>query len=385
MGKIRKILSAVAHGPERFDELAARIANLNGELTRVNGDLDGLRTQTDGDLNGIRAQMKSDEKRLDDAEIWVDGAKDRLDRTEIWVDGAKGRVDQIEKTLQEKLNAAGIAETLCADREVLSRMNREMSVEKTVWGDPARIELAPTAAVNACLFNTNSGKITVGDYTFAGSRVSLLAGGHDPELTGFLRRDAELTEGCDITIGRGVWLCSGCTLIGPCTVGDDAVIAAGAVVTPGTEVPAGTIWGGVPAKQIGRVQADGDGAEIGPAALRALERSGGTLFADGWSEKRMYPGQPKPGHWMEDEKAEIVTGRKRIRMVYGLDGDGDGAEIELQGGGGTKRLTLAGREGGITAEIPLGENGPEKIRLEKKSGGRIWIRMEAAEEGSGEQ
>ena len=408
MGKLRKILSAVVHGPERFDELVSRIAAVNSSLTEQASGIrtelaerdDRVRTRFEADEQGLRdvevkvqsakdrldgaeQRMASTEKRLDDAEIWVNGAKDRLDNTEIWVNGAKSRVDRIEKTLQEQLNAAGIAEMLCADREILSRMNREMSVEKTVWGDPARIELAPTAAVNACLFNTNSGKITIGDYTFAGSRVSLLAGGHDPELTGFLRRDAELTEGCDITIGRGVWLCSGCTLIGPCSVGDDAVIAAGAVVTPGTEVPAGTIWGGIPARQIGRVQAADDGTEISPAALRALERSGGMLYTAGWSEKSMYPGRPKPGHWMEAEKAEIVTGRKQIRMVYGLDGDG--AEIELQGSGGKTRLTLAGQTGEITAEIPLGGNGPEKIRLEKKSGGRIWIRMEAAEEGSGEQ
>lgn len=388
MGKIRKIIGAIVHAPELFEQARERAERSEARLDSAEKRLEGTEKRLDSAeirASSAKERLDSAEKRLDEAEIWVNGAKSRLDGAEIWVDSAKSRVDRIEKTLQEQLNAAGIADMLCGDRETLSRMNRELSVEKTVWGNPARIELAPTAAVNACLFNTNSGRITVGEYTFAGSRVSLLAGGHDPELTGFLRRDAELTEGCDITIGNGVWLCSGCTLVGPCTVGDDAVIAAGAVVVPGTEVPVGTIWGGIPARQIGLVKAEGDRAELSPAVLRALERSSGMLYTAGWSEKSMYPGQLKPGHWMAAESAEFVTGRKKIRILYGLDGDCDEAEILLKGSGGSCRLALAGCEGRITAEIPSGGNGPEKIILEKTAGGRIWIRMEAEEEGSGKQ
>ena len=145
MGKLRKILSAVVHGPERFDELASRIAAVNSSLTEQASGIrtelaerdDRVRTRFEADEQGLRdvevkvqsakdrldgaeQRMASTEKRLDDAEIWVNGAKDRLDNTEIWVNGAKSRVDRIEKTLQEQLNAAGIAEMLCADREILS-------------------------------------------------------------------------------------------------------------------------------------------------------------------------------------------------------------------------------------------------------------------------
>ena len=42
-----------------------------------------------------------------------------------------------------------VADRLSRDGESLEVLNREMSVEKTVWGDPERIRLAPTAAVNA--------------------------------------------------------------------------------------------------------------------------------------------------------------------------------------------------------------------------------------------
>ena len=106
----------------------------------------------------------------------------------------------------------------------------------------------------SCFFNTNSGNITIGDYTFAGSGVSILAGSHDQHLKGLLRRDVEITEGCDINIGKGVWLASNSTVLGPVTIGNNAVVAAGAVVVPGTVIPENTIYAGVPAKCIGKLE-----------------------------------------------------------------------------------------------------------------------------------
>jgi acetyltransferase-like isoleucine patch superfamily enzyme len=53
----------------------------------------------------------------------------------------------------------------------------------------------------------------------------------------------------DITIEDGAWVGSGVTILPGTTIGKRAVIAAGAVVTK--DVPAHTIWGGIPAKQIG--------------------------------------------------------------------------------------------------------------------------------------
>ena len=186
MGKIKKILGAFLHAPERVDELAGRIANTDSSLGK--------------------------------------------------------RVDE--------LNIDWFMEQLLGNRELLEKLNRQLSITPTVWGDPARLEIDETADVFTCFFNTNSGRIRIGQYTFAGSDVSLLAGSHDPKLTGYLRRDAELSEGCDITIGNGVWLASGCIVLGPCEIGDNAVIAAGAVVAPGTVVPAGAVYAGIPAKKI---------------------------------------------------------------------------------------------------------------------------------------
>ena len=53
----------------------------------------------------------------------------------------------------------------------------------------------------------------------------------------------------DIVIEDGAWVGSGVTLLPGVTIGKRAVIAAGAVVTK--DVPAHSIWGGIPAKQIG--------------------------------------------------------------------------------------------------------------------------------------
>lgn len=46
------------------------------------------------------------------------------------------------------------------------------------------------------------------------------------------------------------------TVLSKCVIGPRAIVAAGAVVLEGTTVPAGTIWAGVPARQIGAVTPD---------------------------------------------------------------------------------------------------------------------------------
>ena len=202
--------------------------------------------------------------------------------------------------------------------DYVKRLNLLLSIQPTLWGSEDRLHISDLASVKACMFNTNSGDITIGDYTFAGSGVSILAGSHDMRLTGLLRRDAELTEGCDIVIGNGVWLASNCTILGPASIGDNAVVAAGAVVTPGTVIPANMIYGGVPARNIGELDTSGEQDMSNPAVICALERNHGVLYIDGWTEKRnlLYEDEIYVGHIQTKETAQIYLAKNKYKILY---------------------------------------------------------------------
>ena len=119
-----------------------------------------------------------------------------------------------------------------------------------VWGDPQRVKISPTAGMVNTLFNTSSGFIEIGDYTFTGHNVSIITGTHRYESLLSERMSDIPSSGRDILIGKGVWIGSNALILGPCKIGDHAVIAAGSVVLSGTEIPPGTIVGGIPAKTI---------------------------------------------------------------------------------------------------------------------------------------
>ncbi len=314
MGKTEKIVGAMVQAPDRFDDLAHRIADINT------------------------------------------------------------KVDLTEKNLREQINGLSVdwfMKQLCEDRGLLNEMNGLLSMVPTVWGDRNRLEIDETAKVFTCFFNTNSGRIRVGAYTFAGSGVSLLAGTHDPALAGALRRDLEKTDGCDIDIGQGVWLASGCTVLGPCVIGDNAVIAAGAVVVPGTEVPANTVWGGVPARQLKEL--DLQAAADHPAVRAALGKNGGLLYTEGWGES--IPNLLDiPGHWMCKREAALLADRKEWLLKYCREGI-EGCVIRLEGPAGTAELDLEESEGERVLSLPVSGNGPEEVRLRKDGDAKVFMAL----------
>ena len=315
MGKLKKMIGAFVHAPERFDLLAGRIVDTNAMIDRLGGQI-------------AQAQGQRHREMFE----WFD--------------------------------------QLCNDREMLARLNRGLSISPTVWGDPSRLEIDETAKVFTCFFNTNSGRIRIGEAVFAGSDVSLLAGAHDPQLTGYLRRDADLKEGCDIEVGKGVWLASRCTLLGPCRIGENAVIAAGAVVTPGTEVPAGTVWGGVPAKQIGVLDLKEMTAD-NPSVKEAFERSDGILFTDGWGE-RIGGLVGAPGHWLCKDEAGLITNHADWTLVYRREGISAG-RIRVTGPAGETTVELKESEGEVQVRLPVPEGELSGIRLVREQGGKIFI------------
>ena len=259
-------------------------------------------------------------------------------------------------------------ERMLTDAIMLQKLNTQLSGQPIIWGDRRGLHISPLAAVSPCFFNTNSGKITVGDYTFAGSDVRILAGSHDMYLDGLTRRDAEIKQGCDIVIGKGVWLASGCTVLGPCTIGDNAVIAAGAVVTPGTVVPPNTVYAGVPARKIREIQSS---HEITDTHIQdAVQRENGVLFVTGWSEKRqiLSEGKEIQGHWLVAQEAQIYSDRSEIILFLHRESDA-AAEIILEYDGKQEKVNLEtkdkivkislNRTNSILSELKVFYNGKE--------------------------
>lgn len=123
--------------------------------------------------------------------------------------------------------------------------------EPSCWGDDSRITVGHNVNLVNTLFNTVSGRITIGDYTFFGHNCMVLTGTHDVTKRDGVRQ-LHVTSGRDITIGKGVWIGSGAIILGPCEIQDYCVIAAGSVCLPGVYIE-GFMFAGNPAQHKKRV------------------------------------------------------------------------------------------------------------------------------------
>ncbi len=90
------------------------------------------------------------------------------------------------------------------------------------------------------------GKITIDDYVFFGTNVSILARAHNYNVFN-LDRHQQITEK-PIHIKEGAWIASGAIVLGGVTIGKHSVVGAGAVVASDVEDYA--IVAGNPAKFI---------------------------------------------------------------------------------------------------------------------------------------
>jgi non-ribosomal peptide synthetase-like protein len=88
----------------------------------------------------------------------------------------------------------------------------------------------------------DSNLIEIGDDTIIGGDVTLVA--HAAERGNLVAER--------IRIGNGVTVGLMAVIFPGCEIGDGAVIAAGAVLQKGTKIAPGEIWGGVPARRIGK-------------------------------------------------------------------------------------------------------------------------------------
>ena len=119
-----------------------------------------------------------------------------------------------------------------------------------VWGGQEKLHLHPTVQLANTLFNTSSGEITIGEFSFTGHNVSIITGTHNGD-TFLEERQAHFpVSGGDVLIGRGVWIGSNAVILGPNEIGDHAIIGAGCVLTAGSKVPRGGVVVGVPGRVI---------------------------------------------------------------------------------------------------------------------------------------
>ncbi len=123
-------------------------------------------------------------------------------------------------------------------------LRKKLLLQYAVHGPEDRLSFAHDAEPNDTIFNTKSGRITVGKYTFFGHGCQVITGTHLTD-TFLAERKGHPTEGRDISIGEGVWVGSGAIILGGVTIADHCVIAAASVVRKDCLTPG--IYAGNPA------------------------------------------------------------------------------------------------------------------------------------------
>jgi acetyltransferase-like isoleucine patch superfamily enzyme len=109
------------------------------------------------------------------------------------------------------------------------------------------LKIGKNVFFNAGVKIQDQGSVTIEDGALIGHNVVMATLDHsfDPKQRGNL-------VPAPIHIGKNVWIGASATICKGVTIGDGAIIAAGAVVTQ--NVPENTVYGGVPAKFIKKIQ-----------------------------------------------------------------------------------------------------------------------------------
>lgn len=112
------------------------------------------------------------------------------------------------------------------------------------------LKIGKNVFINSCCQFQDQGGITIGDGTLVGPKTVIATLNHHMNPS----KRANLIPK-PVVIGKNVWIGANVTILPGVTVGDGAIIAAGAVVSK--DVEANTVVGGVPAKLIKRIEAEG--------------------------------------------------------------------------------------------------------------------------------
>ncbi len=123
-------------------------------------------------------------------------------------------------------------------------LKQKLLLQYVVNGPEDRLTIGHDADPNDTIFNTMSGRITIGNYTIFGHGCQVLTGTH-PTAAFLAARKKHPLEGRDIVIGDGVWVGSGAIILGQVTIASHCVIAAASVVR--RDCPEPGIYAGNPA------------------------------------------------------------------------------------------------------------------------------------------
>ena len=137
-------------------------------------------------------------------------------------------------------------------REIMGRITGRPIDETFRLFPPFYTDFGKNIRIGACfhqclLLFPGSGRISIGDGTLIGHRVTLATINH-----GLPPDRRHVHNIAPIVIGKDVWIGSGAILLPGVHVGDGAVVAAGSVVRE--DVPPRTIVAGVPARIIKTVE-----------------------------------------------------------------------------------------------------------------------------------
>lgn len=118
-------------------------------------------------------------------------------------------------------------------------------------GGVRQLTIGRGAFVNVGLTVGANADVVIGERVHLGPGVQLLPTSH---AVGPHRQRAGESVSAPIRIGAGSWLGAGVIVLGGVTVGEGCVVAAGAVLSSDCEPD--TVWGGVPARLLRRLDAE---------------------------------------------------------------------------------------------------------------------------------
>lgn len=110
-----------------------------------------------------------------------------------------------------------------------------------------RISFGSDVLISHGSFLQGAGGIRIGDMVMMGPQVMLVTTGHD-KISGE-------SQSAPIEIGDGAWIGARAIVLPGVSVGAGSVVAAGALVSK--DVAPFTVVGGVPAKEIGKIDPEG--------------------------------------------------------------------------------------------------------------------------------